>query len=353
MRIDFACFSAVILSALFLLAGCGGDTEEGGDDLRGTIQIDGSSTVFPITEAVAEEFMREHPRVRVTVGVSGTGGGFAKFGRGETDISNASRPISSAEIAQTEQSGINFIELPVAYDGLAVLVNPSNDWVECLTVDELQEIWTAGSAIQRWAQVRDGFPDRPITLYGPGTDSGTYDYFTHAITGAEGNSRADFTASEDDNVLVQGIAGDENALGFFGLAYYENNQDRLKLVGVDAGDGCVTPTLESVSEGDYQPLSRPEFIYVRADRADDPAVDTFVEFYLENAPALVREVGYIPLDPEAYEINMERFEQRATGSLFGGEHSAVGARVVERLRSAADGGSDISDDTSAVAPSED
>lgn len=347
MRIDFVRYFALALAVL-LVPGCGGDAEDGGDDLRGTIQIDGSSTVFPITEAVAEEFMREHPRVRVTVGVSGTGGGFAKFGRGETDISNASRPISSSEISHAEQGDIDFIELPVAYDGLAVLVNPANDWVECLTVDELRSIWIAGSDVQRWNQVRSEFPDRPITLYGPGTDSGTYDYFTEAVTGEEGNSRADFTASEDDNVLVQGIAGDQNALGFFGLAYYENNQDRLKLVAVDGGDGCVRPTSESVSEGEYQPLARPEFIYVRADRADDPAVETFVEFYLENAPTLVREVGYIPLDEEAYGINQQRFEQRATGTLFGGEHSAVGARVVERLREAAD----AAPDTSAADPSE-
>lgn len=331
-------FSVGLAAIAALITGCGGGGGHDANQLTGTVRIDGSSTVFPITEAVAEEFMREHPRVRVTVGVSGTGGGFAKFSRGETDISNASRPIGVTEIAAAQENGVDFIELPVAYDGLAVLTHPSNDWVECLTVDELRRIWIAGSDIDRWNQVRSDFPDRPISLYGPGTDSGTYDYFTQAITGEEGNSRADFTASEDDNVLVQGIAGDANALGFFGLAYYENNQDRLRLVEVDGGNGCVAPTMETVSEGSYQPLSRPEFIYVRADRAQDPAVEAFVNFYLENAPALVQEVGYIPLEPESYQIAQRRFQQGATGTLFGGEHSRSGQRVLETLQAAGDGG---------------
>ncbi|NNE34372.1 MAG: PstS family phosphate ABC transporter substrate-binding protein [Rhodothermales bacterium] len=216
------CFPVCALLILFSLSGCGNNAQQTGssDELLGAVQIDGSSTVFPITEAVAEEFMKVHPRVRVTVGVSGTGGGFAKFIRNETDINDASRTIKASEVEKAQEAAIDFIEMPVAYDGLAVLVNPANDWVDCLTRNELESIWKPGSQVDNWSQVRPGFPDRPIKLYGPGTDSGTYDYFTEVIGGESGASRSDFTASEDDNVLVQGIAGDEAALGFFGFAYY-------------------------------------------------------------------------------------------------------------------------------------
>ena len=316
------------LVALGLVAGCGGGSGDASDaGLSGAVQVDGSSTVYPISEAVAEEFIRAEPGVRVTVGVSGTGGGFAKFLRGETDINDASRPIKAEERALAEQNGIEYIELPVAYDGLAVLVNPQNDWAECLTVEELTRIWEPGSQIDTWSQVRDGFPERPLVLYGPGTDSGTYDYFTEVIGGESGASRSDFAASEDDNVLVQGIAGDANALGFFGLAYYEENADRLKLLGIDDGDpsngdGCVQPTAETVGDGTYQPLARPEFIYVNAARASDPAVAAFVEFYLEHAPVLVREVGSVPLTPDAYALALERFRNRTTGTVFGEADSA-------------------------------
>lgn len=324
--------------ALGLLAGCGSEPREGadGDALSGAVRVDGSSTVFPITEAVAEEFMQAEPRVRVTVGVSGTGGGFAKFIRDETDINDASRPIKPSELEEARAAGIEFIELPVAYDGIAIVTNPGNDWVDCLTVDELQRIWAPGSEIDNWSEVREGFPDQEIALYGPGTDSGTYDYFTEAIGGESGASRSDFTASEDDNVLVQGIAGDANALGFFGLAYYEENASRLKLLGLDDGDpsngeGCVQPTLETVGNGTYQPLARPEFIYVNAARANDPAISAFVEFYLENAPELVREVGYVPLTDAAYELALERFRTGTTGTLF--ENGApVGITLEELLR---------------------
>jgi phosphate transport system substrate-binding protein len=325
--------------ALGFLAGCGGgDDAADGDGLSGAVRVDGSSTVFPITEAVAEEFMQEEPRVRVTVGVSGTGGGFSKFLRGETDINDASRPIKPTELEEARANGIEFIELPVAYDGIAVVVHPENDWVDCLTTEELEQIWGPGSEVDTWSQVREGFPDREIALYGPGTASGTYDYFTEAIGGESGASRSDFSASEDDNVLVQGIAGDPNALGFFGLAYYEENADQLKLLGVDDGDasngeGCVQPTAESVGDGSYQPLARPEFIYVNAERADDPAVSAFVEFYLENAPELVREVGYVPLPSEAYDLGLERFGNGVTGTLFG-EGAPDGLSLVERLRGA-------------------
>ncbi len=328
----------ILLSSL-IMAGCGGDDRPAGEGegLSGTVQIDGSSTVYPITEAVAEEFMKAYPNVRVTVGVSGTGGGFSKFLRQETDINDASRPIKPSESELAVQNNVAYIELPVSYDGLAILVNPEADWVDCLTVEELRKIWEPNSSVNNWSQVRAGFPDRPLTLYGPGTDSGTYDYFTAAVVGEEGVSRAEFTASEDDNVLVQGIAGDPGSLGFFGLAYYEENQSRLKLLGVDDGDpgngeGCILPGSETVRNGTYQPLSRPEFIYVRAARADDPAVRAFVEFYLQNASSLAAAVGYVPLSDEAYDLVMDRFQNRVTGSVFGGEGATVGVRLEDLMQ---------------------
>lgn len=321
--------TAVLMTAALLsMSACGGQEAAEGD-LTGTVQVDGSSTVFPITEAVAEEFMAEHRQVRVTVGVSGTGGGFSKFLRGETDINDASRTIKESEIRLAEQNGVEFIELPVSYDGLAVLVSPQNDFVECLTVAELRRIWEPGSTINNWNQVRPEFPNSELTLYGPGTDSGTYDYFTEALIGESGASRSDFTASEDDNVLVQGIAGDPSALGYFGLAYYENNADRLKLVAVDDenpdnGEGCMEPTAETVENGTYAPLSRPLFIYVRKQAAADSTVNEFVHFYLENAGALAPEVGYVSMSPEAYELALERYDRGITGSMFtGGSHTGV------------------------------
>lgn len=312
------------------MTGCGdgGRTQGDGNGLSGAIRIDGSSTVYPITEAVAEEFMLEHPGVQVTVGVSGTGGGFAKFVRGETDISNASRPIQPSEAEAAEQAGIEFIEIPVAYDGLAVVVNPQADWVDCLTLEELKAIWEPGSTVDSWNDIRPSFPDQPIHLYGAGTASGTYDYFTAAVVGEEGASRTDFTASEDDNVLVQGVAGDPNALGFFGYAYYENNQNQLKLLGIDDGnpangEGCITPSQETVRNGQYQPLARPEFIYVNAASAQDSTLRAFVEFYIDNAPALTQEVGYVPLSDEAYQLALQRFHEKRTGSLFRGSETGV------------------------------
>jgi len=320
---------------VLLLAGCGRGQQEG--QLSGAVHIDGSSTVYPLTEAVAEEFMKQYPGVRVTVGISGTGGGFSKFVRKETDINDASRPIRPVEDSLARQNGVEYIELPVAYDGIAIVVNPQNDWVECLTVEELRRIWEPNSTITRWNQVRPSFPDRPLNLYGAGTDSGTYDYFTAAIVGEEHASRSDFTASEDDNVLVQGVSGDPNALGFIPLAYYEENMDKLKAVAIDDGnpdngEGCILPSPETVNNGTYQPLSRPIFIYVNAERANDPAVEAFVEFYLQHAAALAPEVGYVPLTAEAYELALERFRNRVTGSIFGGEGSQVGVRVVDLLR---------------------
>ena len=301
--------------------------------LSGEILIDGSSTVFPITEAVAEEFQAIYRDVRVSVGISGTGGGFEKFCNGETAISDASRPIKESEQEACAANGIEYIELPVAYDGLAVMVNPDNDWVECMTVEELKMIWepAAQDTITNWNQVRPDFPDAPLSLYGAGVDSGTYDYFTQAIVGEEGASRGDFTASEDDNVLVQGIAGDLNALGFFGLAYYEQNPDRLKLVAIDDGGGeCVLPSAETVNNGTYQPLSRPLFIYVSTAAAERPEVEAFVQFYLENTRALSAEVGYVSLPEEIIPLAQARFNERVTGTLFP-EGSTVGVSIQDLL----------------------
>ncbi len=323
-----------LLILLLLLTACGG-AGTSAPSAR-DILIDGSSTVYPITEAMAEEFGKQHPDVRVTVGISGTGGGFKKFCTGETDISDASRPIKPSEVELCAQNGIEYIELPVAFDGLAVMVNPQNDWVDYLTVEELKTLWApeAQGTVTRWSQIRPGWPDEEIHLFGPGTDSGTYDYFTDAIVGEEGASRGDFQASEDDNVLVQGIAGDRNALGFFGLAYYEENAGSLKLVPIDDGDdsngaGPIAPSLETVSAGTYQPLARPIFLYVSKAAAERPEVQAFVDFYLqpENAQSLVTEVGYIPLPEGVYTLAQSRFASRTPGSIYGGHGSQVGVTL--------------------------
>ena len=298
------------------------------------IKVDGSSTVYPITEAVAEEFQKKNPKVRVTVGISGTGGGFKKFCNGETDISDASRPIKLSEVDLCRDNKIGYIELPVAYDGLAVMVNPKNDWAGSMTVKELKRLWEplAQGKITRWSQIRAGWPDKEIHLFGPGVDSGTYDYFTEAIVGKEHSSRGDFTASEDDNVLVQGIATDPMALGFFGLAYYEHNQDKLKLVAIDDenpknGNGPIIPSFETVMDGTYQPLARPIFIYVSTKAANRPEVKEFVKFYLTAGRPLVREIGYIPLTDKVYELGLNRFEKQTVGSVFGGKGSQVGVTL--------------------------
>ena len=259
--------------------------------------------MFPITEAAAEEFQAEAPDVRVTVGVSGTGGGFNKFIAGEIDINDASRPIKDSEKASAIANGIEFLEIPVAYDGLSIVVNHENTWVDHITVAELQLIWQPGSTVDSWDDVRPEWPAQPLRLYGPGTDSGTFDYFTEVINGEAGTSRPDYTASEDDNVLVQGISGDENSLGFFGYAYYIANQDKLKLIPVDGGNGPVLPNPTSINDGTYAPLSRPIFIYLSKSGAQKPQVRSFVEFYLEAAATLVPEVGYITLPPESYQAS--------------------------------------------------
>jgi phosphate transport system substrate-binding protein len=306
---------------------------------EGKVAIDGSSTVYPISEAVSEEFRKSHPDVKVTVGISGTGGGFKKFCAGETDISDASRPIKPTEVEACAASKIEYIELPIAYDGLAVMVNPKNDWAKCMTVKELKTLWEpeAQGKVMRWNQVRAGWPDKEVHLLGPGVDSGTYDYFTEAVVGKEHSSRGDFQASEDDNTLVQGIATDQGALGFFGVAYYQENKDKLKLVGIDDekpenGEGCILPTHETVEKGTYQPLSRPLFIYVKRSSADDPTVKQFVDFYLSNARKLTEEVGYIALPEDAGKLVKARFAARTTGSIFAGKGSQVGVTIATLLQ---------------------
>ncbi len=305
-----------LVSTAILVTSCGGGGEEssagassgniGSDELRGAVTLDGSSTVYPISEAVAEEFLSIAPRVRVTVGVSGTGGGFKKFLAKEIDINDASRAIKESESVEAEANGIDYLEIPVAFDGLSVVVNPQNDWVDSLTVAELQKIWQPGSTVDSWDDIRPDWPSAPIRLYGPGTDSGTFDYFTEAVNGESGASRPDYTASEDDNVLVQGIAGDEYALGFFGFAYYVENQDKLKVIPIDGGNGPVVPTSTSINDGTYSPLSRPIFIYLNTASLARPEVRAFVDFYIDNAGVLASEVGYIELPEEMYQESREK-----------------------------------------------
>ena len=279
--------------------------QEAVGELRGTVSLDGSSTVYPISEAIAEEFLSVAPRVRVTVGVSGTGGGFKKFLSREIDINDASRTIKNSEVEEARANGIDYLEIPVAFDGLSVVVNPNNTWVDHLTVDELRMIWQPGSMVDSWDDIRPNWPQLPIRLYGPGTDSGTFDYFTEAVNGESGASRPDYTASEDDNVLVQGISGDENALGFFGYAYYIENQENLKIVPIDDGNGPVAPTARSINEGTYSPLSRPIFVYLNTDSLARPEVRSFVEFYIDNAAGIANEVGYIELPEEMYQASRD------------------------------------------------
>lgn len=302
--------SILIAAVALSVMSCGNNKKDNASD-SSSISIDGSSTVYPITEAIAEEYRAEDPDVDVTIGVSGTGGGFKKFGRGETDISDASRPIKDEEKANAKDNNIDYVELEVAYDGLAVVVNPENDWVQCMTVEELKKIWSpeAQNTITRWNQVNPEWPDEEIHLFGPGVASGTFDYFTEAIVGESGSSRGDYTASEDDNVLVQGVAGDKYGLGFFGLAYFEENQDKLKMIAVDGGEGCVEPNQETVSSGKYAPLSRPLFIYVNSSSVQkNPKVVDFVKFYLNEAPSLLKDVGYVPLTEEEYKEQREKFQ---------------------------------------------
>lgn len=300
------------------------------------VKIDGSSTVYPLTEAVAEDFQKaKKGSVKVTVGISGTGGGFKKFCRGEIDISDASRPILKKEMEACAQAGIKFIELPVAYDALTVIVNPKNDFIKSMTVDELKKLWepAAQKKITTWKQVNPAWPDAPIKLYGAGADSGTFDYFTEAIVGKAKSSRGDFTASEDDNVLVQGVSRDKNALGFFGYSYYAENSKKLKAVPIvaKAGKPAVSPSFDTVKNGTYQPLSRPVFIYVNLKSVEKPEVKEFVEFYLASSPKLARAVKMVGLPDKAYTLAQGNFKAKKTGSGFGGTPE-VGVSVEELLK---------------------
>jgi len=296
----------VLVAAVALLAACSDDEEGGGGKLSGTIVGDGSSTVFPISEAVAEEFRKEQPNVDVVVGISGTGGGFKKFCNGETDFSDASRPIKEEEKQACAAKGIVPVEFQVAFDGLSVVVNKGNTFATCLTTAELKKIWEPGSTVKSWKDVRPEFPDQAISLYGPGTDSGTFDYFTEVINGKEDASRPDYQASEDDNVLVQGIAGDKGALGYFGFAYYVENTDKLNLVAVNSGSGCVLPSEKTILDGTYKPLSRPIFVYLRQDRLQRPEVAAFVRFYMTEGPALATEVGYVEAPESVYKAGLAK-----------------------------------------------
>ena len=341
MMMQRVMFAACLLAALTVGA-CGGGTStsgEGGSAPSGSIiKVDGSSTVFPISEAVAEEYKKANPDLPdATVGISGTGGGFQKFCRGETDISDASRPIRPAEIEACQKAGIEYIELPIAYDGLAIVVHPKNTWVSSITVEDLKKIWApeAQGKVTRWNQVRPNWPNREIRLFGAGVDSGTYDYFTEAIVGKEGASRGDFTSSEDDNTLVQGVAGDESALGFLPFAYVAANRDKLKLVPVedgkkDNGDGPILPSAQTVRDGTYQPLSRPLFIYVARKSADRPEVQRFVETYF-SSPELMQEVGYVELTPQLYELVKKHYTDRRVGTAFGTGGSQVGVTLEQLL----------------------
>jgi phosphate transport system substrate-binding protein len=295
------------------------------------VKIDGSSTVFPVTEAVAEEFQKaKKQQIKVTVGISGTGGGFKKFCRGETDISNASRPILRKEMDDCKAAGIEYIELPVAFDALTVVIHPRNTFIKSMTVAELKKMWepAAQGKITRWNQVNPSWPDQPLKLFGAGADSGTFDYFTEAIVGKSKSSRGDFTASEDDNVLVQGVSRDVNALGFFGFAYYVENKDKLRSVPIveKPGKSAVAPSMESVVDGSYQPLARPIFIYVNLKSLGKPEVKEFVQYYLSHGEKLSREVKYVPLPSRSYKLGMERLNAMKKGTVFAG-HADVGVKV--------------------------
>ncbi|MCX7951317.1 MAG: PstS family phosphate ABC transporter substrate-binding protein [Clostridiales bacterium] len=295
---------AVAAMMSLTMVACSGQQAEKKTDLKGTIKIDGSSTVYPITQAVAEEFKKANPGVEITVGVSGTGGVFKKFVVGETDMNDASRHVKQEELDKAKANGIEMTEITVAYDGIAVVVNKQNDWAKDMTAEELKKIWDKDSKVQFWSDVRPEWPKEKIKLYGPGTDSGTFDYFTQAINGKEKQIRADFTASEDDNVLVQGVAGDKYAMGFFGLAYYEENMDKLNVVKING----VEPTQDTVKNGTYQPLGRPLFVYVSNKAMERPEIKEFLKFYLTKGRELVKETGYIPMEDAKYETELSKIK---------------------------------------------
>jgi phosphate transport system substrate-binding protein len=296
----------VLAIAVFALASCGGD--DNGGDGGGTIRADGSSTVGPLSTAAAERFQRENEGVRVTVGISGTGGGFERFCAGETDLSNASRPIDEEEEKACADKGIEFVRLQIANDALTVVVNPENDWAQCLTVQQLKQIWSPGSKVDGWNDVDPDFPDQKMTLFGPGTDSGTFDYFTDEINGEEGASRSDYSASENDNVLVQGVAGEPGALGYFGFSYFEQNQDKVKAVEIDSGDGCVAPSVETAQSGEYKPLSRPLFVYAKTSALERDEVRDFLTFMLDNSTEISEATRFVPPTEEQLEESRSALE---------------------------------------------
>jgi phosphate transport system substrate-binding protein len=306
-------FIMMLGSLALLAAGCGGDDGGGGGgdagaNLSGRITADGSSTVGPFTTRAAERFQQENSGVQVTVGVSGTGGGFERFCAGETDISNASRPIKDEEKQACQKDGVEFVEFQVANDALTVVVNRENDWADCLTVEELNKVWAPGSKVNNWSQIRNGFPSQRLVLFGAGTDSGTFDYFTDVINGEEGASRSDYSASEDDNVTVQGVAGERGGMGYFGFSYFEENQDKLKALAIDDGDGCVEPSVETAQDGTYKPLSRPLFVYAKRASFDRPEVEAFVSYMLENAVEIAEETQFVPLTSEQQQQVVSDFD---------------------------------------------
>lgn len=310
--LKYAAAVAALTSAIIVTGFAGAQDAK---NITGSIKIDGSSTVAPITTAVAEEFRTEAPKVRVTVGISGTGGGFKRFVAGETDISNASRPIKKEEADKCKEAGVEFIELPVAYDGLTIVVNYKNDFCTDLTVDEIKKIWTSDSTVKTWKDIRPTWPDKTIKIFSPGTDSGTFDYFKEVVVGEKGSIRADMSVSEDDNVLVKGVAGDEFAIGFFGIAYFEENQDKVKAVKIDGGKGAIEPNATTVENGTYAPFSRPLFIYVNKKSAPRPEVKAFVDFYLSQ-PELVKEVGYVKLPDSVIAKAKANWAAHKTGTQF-------------------------------------
>ncbi|GAB4549840.1 MAG: PstS family phosphate ABC transporter substrate-binding protein [Pleurocapsa sp.] len=320
------------LAIATLISSCSGNVNS---QQNPPIKIDGSSTVYPITKAVVENFQASKAeKADISVDFSGTGGGFKKFCAGETAISNASRPISTAEMATCKQAGVAYIELPVAFDALTVVVNPKNDWLDSISIAELKKIWSpkAEGQVTRWNQVEANLPDRPLNLYAPGEESGTYDYFTEAVMGEAGASRSDYLKSEDDNTLVQGVQQDPNALGYFGLAYYEANKDKMKALAIDSGNGAVIPSRETVEAGEYQPLSRPLFIYINSSAAQkNTALKNFVEYYLEQAPEIVTQVGYVPLPEDGYQLTKIHFQRGKVGTVFEGK-SVFNLTISELLR---------------------
>jgi phosphate transport system substrate-binding protein len=302
--------AGAIAAVIVVAAGCGGDDGDSGSG--GSISADGSSTVGPYVTSAAESF-RDESGTNVTVGISGTGGGFERFCRGETDLSNASRPIDEDEVALCEENGVEYLDLQVANDALTVVVNNDNDWAACLTVDELNAIWKPGSTVNSWRDVRPAFPDEPLELFGPGTDSGTFDYFTDAINGEEGASRTDYQASEDDNVIVQGVSGTSGGLGYFGFSYFEENQDTLKALGIDSGSGCVAPSADAAQSGEYTPLSRPLFVYVKTSALERQEVEDFLRYMLDNEATIAETAQFVPLNETQIEENLSKLDE-ATGS---------------------------------------